>query len=88
MRKQNIYHPRFEVLTAIIKKNSIFWDKMLCSLLKVIQHFRVTCHLHLQHKKISQARSQHEAGSKQSELHTENQSNIGRKGITRELMVT
>jgi hypothetical protein len=33
-----------EVLTVVAMKNSIFWDIMLCSLVKV----RGTYHLHLQ----------------------------------------
>jgi hypothetical protein len=38
----------FEVLTAIVMKNSVFWNIMLCGPLKVNLHFRRTCHLHLQ----------------------------------------
>jgi hypothetical protein len=37
---------------------------MPCSLLEVNQHFKGTCHLHLQVQRISQARNQPEAGSK------------------------
>jgi hypothetical protein len=41
--------------------SSVFWDMTLWSLLKVIQCFRGTCHLHLQGWRISQARRQHES---------------------------
>jgi hypothetical protein len=43
-------------------KSSVFWD-MMCSPLKVNQCFGGTC-LHLKGWRISQARNQHEAGSK------------------------
>jgi hypothetical protein len=43
----------FEVLTAVVMKSTIFWDLMLCTLLKVNQHFRGTCHLHLHGRRIS-----------------------------------
>jgi hypothetical protein len=33
----------FEVLTAVIMKNSVFWDMMLCSSLKVNQRSGRTC---------------------------------------------
>jgi hypothetical protein len=46
--------------------SSIFWDIMLCSPLKVNQHFGGKCCLHLQGKRISHARKQPEAGSKHS----------------------
>jgi hypothetical protein len=45
----------FEVLTAVIMKSSIFWTITLCSLVKVNQHFRGTCYLHLQGWRVSQA---------------------------------
>jgi hypothetical protein len=47
-------------------KSSVFWDIMLCSPLKVNKYFEGKCCLHFQGKIISQARKQHEAGSKQS----------------------
>jgi hypothetical protein len=55
-----------EVLTAVVVKSSNFWDIALCSSLKVNQCFRGTCYLSLQSQRISQARNQCEAGSKQS----------------------
>jgi hypothetical protein len=45
-----------------------FWIKML---VKVSERFEGTYNLHLQHQRVSQTRNQHEAGSKQSELHME-----------------
>jgi hypothetical protein len=30
----------YEVLTAVVRKSSIFWDKMTCSPLQVNLHFR------------------------------------------------
>jgi hypothetical protein len=44
----------------------IFWDTMPCSLLIVKWRFGGICRLQLQGQRISQARSQREAGSKQS----------------------
>jgi hypothetical protein len=55
-----------EVLTPMVMKGSIFWDTTPCSLLKDKQCFGGTCPLHLQGQRISQARNQCEAGSKQS----------------------
>jgi hypothetical protein len=48
------------VLTAVDMKRAIFWD-ITCSPLKVSRCFGGTCHLHLQDRKISQARNQREA---------------------------
>jgi hypothetical protein len=56
----------YEVLTAVVIKNYIFWDITPCSLLKVNRCFGGTCRLHLQRRKISQPRNQHEASSKQN----------------------
>jgi hypothetical protein len=51
----------FDVVTAVVMKNSIFGDIMMCSLLKVSLCFGGTCRLHLQGQTISQARNQHES---------------------------
>jgi hypothetical protein len=56
----------FQVLTAMVIKISIFWDIMLCSMLKVKWCFRRKCSLHLQDQQASEAKNQHEADSKQS----------------------
>jgi hypothetical protein len=55
----------FEYKLSMKVKNPIFWDIMLCSPLKVNQHFRETCCLHIQGWR-SQTRNQYEAGRKQN----------------------
>jgi hypothetical protein len=55
------YHGEFELLTAVVIKSSIFWKTTLCSSLKVNRRFGGTCHLHIQGRKISQARNQRES---------------------------
>jgi hypothetical protein len=52
----------FEVLTAVVMKSSVFWDKTPCSLVKVNWCFGETYRLHLQGRRVKQARNQHEAG--------------------------
>jgi hypothetical protein len=47
----------FEVLTAVVTKNSAVWDITPCSPLKVNRRFGRTC-LHLQGGRVSQVRSQ------------------------------
>jgi hypothetical protein len=47
-------------------KSSVFWDITPCSPLKVNRRFGGTYGLHIQGPKLSQARNQREAGSKQS----------------------
>jgi hypothetical protein len=45
-RKRNkLIHMRFEVLSAVVMKSSVFWDITPCSPLKVNQHLRGTCQL-------------------------------------------
>jgi hypothetical protein len=46
--KISLYDVVFEVLTMVLEKNSIFWDIIPSSLLKVNQNFRGTCPLYLQ----------------------------------------
>jgi hypothetical protein len=46
--------------------SSVLWDATPCSLLKVNRRFRELNLLHLQGRRTSQARNQHEAGSNQS----------------------
>jgi hypothetical protein len=43
--------------TAVVMKSSIFWDIILCSPLKVEQHFGETCRPHLQGQTVSQAKT-------------------------------
>jgi hypothetical protein len=49
----------FEVLTAVVMKSSTFRDITPCSPVIVNRRFGGTCCLHLQGRRISQARSQH-----------------------------
>jgi hypothetical protein len=44
-------------LLAVVMKNSIFWDITSCSLLKVNRRFGGACRLHLQGRRIRQARA-------------------------------
>jgi hypothetical protein len=48
---------RFEVLSAVTMKRTIFWDVTLCSPVDVHQRFGGTYCLHLQGQKVSTARS-------------------------------
>jgi hypothetical protein len=57
-------HQPFEVLTVVVMKSSIFWDITPCSLLKVNRRFGGTYRLHLQDRRISEARNQYETCSK------------------------
>jgi hypothetical protein len=51
----------FEVHTAVVVKSTIFWDITLHSPLSINQRFGGTYRLHLQGRKISWARNQHES---------------------------
>jgi hypothetical protein len=68
-----------EVLTAVVMKSSVFCDITPCSPLKVNQSFGGTCRLHLQDRRISQAKNQHETGSKQSNWLAKNLDFIGNR---------
>jgi hypothetical protein len=61
-----LWNPK--VRYRVDKRSSIFWDISPCSLLKVNLSFGGICRLHLQGRRTSQARNQHEACSKQSPL--------------------
>jgi hypothetical protein len=50
---------------ALTMKSVTFWVVMCSTSVEVHQHLGRTCHLHLQGQKLSQARNQREAGSKQ-----------------------
>jgi hypothetical protein len=50
-----------EVLTAVVMKSSVFWGETPYSLLKVNGSFGRTCRLHLQSRRISLTRNQHDA---------------------------
>jgi hypothetical protein len=63
---------RFDVLTAVVIKSSVFWDITLCSPLKFNRRFGGTCRLHFHSRRISQARNQREAGGRLCFLDTDN----------------
>jgi hypothetical protein len=60
---------KFEVLTKVAMRSSIFWDITTCSVLVVNPHFGGKYRLHLQGQ-INQARNQHEGSNKSSEHRT------------------
>jgi hypothetical protein len=49
---------RIEVLTAVVMKSTVFWGITLCNPLKANRRFGGTCRLHIQGRRISQARNQ------------------------------
>jgi hypothetical protein len=55
------YYVGFEVLPAVFIKSIIFWSITPCSPLKVNRHFGGTYRLHLQGRRIRQARYQRES---------------------------
>jgi hypothetical protein len=59
-------YPNITSMSTETLKRSVFWDITPCSQLKVNGHFEGTYHLYIQGRRISQARGQQEAGSKQS----------------------
>jgi hypothetical protein len=48
-------HIGFEVLTAMVKNSSVFWNKTPCGPLKANRRFGGICRLHLQGRKINRA---------------------------------
>jgi hypothetical protein len=46
---------RFEILTVVVMKSTVFWDITPCSPLKVNRHFGGKYRLHIQDRKISSA---------------------------------
>jgi hypothetical protein len=52
---------RFEGLAAMVMKNPVFQNILLCNMLKVNHCFMETSYLRLQSPKVSQARNQLEA---------------------------
>jgi hypothetical protein len=57
----------FVILTVVVMESSIVWDITPCSPVKVNRRFGETCRLHLQGRRINQARNKREAGSRQSQ---------------------
>jgi hypothetical protein len=64
----NLCFVGLDVLKAVVMKCSVFCDITPCSPLKVNRQFGGTCRLHLQGRRISRARKQHES-KRQAELH-------------------
>jgi hypothetical protein len=60
-KRLNWFYVGFEVLTAVVMKNYIFWDIMPYSQLKVIRRFEQTCRFHLQGRRIIQGRNERDA---------------------------
>jgi hypothetical protein len=65
-----MYRLDFEFLTAAIMKIYISWVTMSCSPLKVNRRFGGTYCLHLQFRRVSQARNQRESGWKAEQSST------------------
>jgi hypothetical protein len=68
----SIFLVRFEVLTVVVTKSTVFWYLMLCSLLKVNRHFGGIYCRHLRGWRISQARNQHESRWQAEQLACQN----------------
>jgi hypothetical protein len=49
---------RFEVLTAVNMKITVFWDVIPCRLVNIYKYFGGTCCLHLQERRIRRADEQ------------------------------
>jgi hypothetical protein len=64
----HVIYVGFEVLTAVVMKNSIFWDMAPCGPLKVNRYLGGKWKLHLQGRRISKARNK-QAGSKLCNTH-------------------
>jgi hypothetical protein len=60
MGKAYIYI-EFQVLTAVVMKNTIFWGMTPCSPLSANRRFGRTYRFHLQGQRISQARNRRES---------------------------
>jgi hypothetical protein len=58
--KQNFSWCRFEILTAVVTKNSLFWDITPCSPLKLKQYFGEIYHIHLQGRRIISEKNKRE----------------------------
>jgi hypothetical protein len=66
LRKCQLLFLGSQVLTAVIMTCSAIWWKPPCTLSKFSRRLRGTFHLHLQGRRMSQIRNQHNAVSKQS----------------------
>jgi hypothetical protein len=54
------YHVETEVITAVVMTIFVFWNIAPCSSVNVSWCFRGSCRLHLQGRRVNQARNQHE----------------------------
>jgi hypothetical protein len=59
--REKLNQMALEVLTAVVMKSTVLWDITPCSALKSNRRFRGTYGLHLQGRRISQARNQSES---------------------------
>jgi hypothetical protein len=59
----NLKHAEFGTLTVVAMKSFVFRDITVCRVVIVNWCFGVTCCLHLQEWRVSQARNQHEAAA-------------------------
>jgi hypothetical protein len=57
-----------ELLKSMITNRCTFWDIMSCSLLEANRPFRGTCGLHIQDRKVRQARNLYKKGSNLSQI--------------------
>jgi hypothetical protein len=61
----------------LVTECSVCRDILPCSPFKAKQHFRRKCYLNLMGLRVSQARNQHEAGSKQTEVTCSSETSVG-----------
>jgi hypothetical protein len=59
--KTDLLGAGFEVLTAVVRKSTVFWHITPCSPLKVNRRLGGIYRLHLQGPRISRARNKHES---------------------------
>jgi hypothetical protein len=61
----NLQYVGFPDVVTVVMKSYIFWDMTPCTPVKVNRRFGGIYHLHLEGRRISQARNWHVAGSQQ-----------------------
>jgi hypothetical protein len=61
----NLQYVGFADVGTVTMNSSLFWDMTPCSPVKVNRRFGRTYRLHLEGRRVSQARNQHVAGSQQ-----------------------
>jgi hypothetical protein len=60
IRVIRVYYAVFEVLRTVVMKSAVCWDTAMCCPLRVNQRLEGTFRLHLQSRRISEARHQRE----------------------------